>query len=160
MSGTTPDVEVAIDVAAPTERVWDLIGDPSRMAEWSPECDRVTWIGGASGPALGARFRGHNTRGWRQWTTTGTLIAYEEGHEVAWHVDLFGFAVADWGYRVEDAGNGQTRVTGSFTDRRSSVMAALGRLARGVSDTPAHNRAGITTTLERVRTAAESPATR
>ena len=160
MSGTTPDVEVTIDIAAPTGRVWDLIGDPSRMAEWSPECDRVTWIGGASGPALGARFRGHNTKGWRQWTTTGTVIAYQVGTEVAWHVDFLGLAVADWGYRVEDAGNGTTRVTGWFTDRRNAVFGALSRPTRGVSDTLAHNRAGITTTLERVRTAAEPPAER
>lgn len=158
MSDTTVDVVVTIEVDAPRARVWELIGDPASMAEWSPECDRVTWIGGASGPSVGARFRGHNTKGWRQWSTTSTVISYEEGTEVVWHVDFLGVAVADWGYRLEDAGGGRTRVTGSFTDRRNAVFGALSRPTRGVSDTKAHNRAGITTTLERVRAAAESPA--
>ncbi|MDA8340969.1 MAG: SRPBCC family protein [Actinomycetota bacterium] len=159
MSPDAPDVEVTVEIAAPRDRVWELIGDPARMAEWSPECDRVTWIGSASTPSLGARFRGHNSKGWRRWTTTGTVITFEEGRAVAWHVDFLGSAVADWGYRLEDTPDGGTRVTGSFTDRRTGLIAALGRPARGVSDTPSHNRAGITATLERVRAAAEASGT-
>ena len=32
-----PLVEVGLDVGAPPEVVWDLVRDPRRMAEWSPQ---------------------------------------------------------------------------------------------------------------------------
>ena len=43
-------------VEAAPERIYDLVADLPRMGEWSPECQRVEWEGGADGPAEGARF--------------------------------------------------------------------------------------------------------
>ena len=60
---TPTNDEVTIDVSAPPERVYGLISDITRMGEWSPECRRCEWIDGATGPAVGARFRGHNRLG-------------------------------------------------------------------------------------------------
>ena len=84
--GSAQEVSVRID-AAPA-RVWELIGDPTRMGEWSPECNRVTWSGGEGSPRVGAKFKGHNRLGWRRWTTTGTIVAFDPEREIGWDVDF------------------------------------------------------------------------
>jgi len=50
--------EVSRQIAAASETVWSLVADVTRMAEWSPTVQRVEWVGEASGPEIGARFRG------------------------------------------------------------------------------------------------------
>ena len=52
--------EVSVDIAAPPERVYELVSDIRRMGEWSPECKRCSWARGATGPAVGARFKARN----------------------------------------------------------------------------------------------------
>jgi hypothetical protein len=52
-------------MAASTERVWDLVSDVTRVGEFSPETFEAEWLGGASGPEVGARFRGHVRRNGR-----------------------------------------------------------------------------------------------
>jgi hypothetical protein len=151
----TLDVRTHINASA--DRVWALIGDPTRMGEWSPECRAVNWARGSTAPARGARFKGHNRNGWRRWTTTGTLVDYEPGRDVAWDVSLGLLAVAQWRYRIEPDGDGQAcTLTESFTDKRGGLVKRLGRVARGVSDTEAHNRRGMEQTLANVKVAAES----
>ena len=100
------EIEVDTHINAPPSRVWELIGDPTRMGDWSPECKRVNWTRRATRPELGARFKGHNRNGWHRWSTTGTLVAYEPGREVAWEVSFGPLAVARWGYRLEPDGTG------------------------------------------------------
>ena len=151
------DEEVRVRIAAAPARVWELIGDPTRMGEWSPECQRVTWAGGGDAPKLGAKFKGHNQLGWRRWTTTGTIVAFEPEREIGWDVDFAGFAIARWNYRVEaDAGGASCTVVESFHDLRNRAFRVLGPAARGVRDTAAHNRAGMEQTLARVKATAES----
>jgi hypothetical protein len=151
------EVDVSAHIDASSGRVWELIGDPTRMGEWSPECRRVEWVGGATGPCLQARFRGHNRQGWRSWTTTGTIVGYEPGREIAWDVGMVGFAVAHWGYRIDpDPGGEACTVIESFRDRRGSLFQALGPVARGVKDVDAHNRVGMEQTLARIKAAAEA----
>ena len=150
-------VEVNTYMAASPERVWDLIGDPSRMGEWSPECAQVNWTGATQGPGLGARFKGHNRLGWRRWTTTGTIVRYEPEREISWDVDYALFPIARWTYRIDPAPGGEgCTVVESFLDRRSSVPRRLGPLVRGVRDVPGHNRAGMEQTLARLKAAAEA----
>jgi uncharacterized protein YndB with AHSA1/START domain len=151
------EVEVTARIEASPDRVWELVGDPTRMGEWSPECRRVEWIRGATAPALRARFRGHNRSGWRIWSTVGTIVAYEPGHEIAWDVSGVGLPVAQWRYRIdpEPAGAACT-VVETFRDRRGPVYQALGPIARAVKDVDAHNRAGMEQTLARIKATAES----
>jgi uncharacterized protein YndB with AHSA1/START domain len=151
------DVEVTTHIDASSDRVWELIGDPTRMGEWSPECRRVDWVGGATGPRLQARFRGHNRQGWRIWTTTSTIVRYEPGREIAWDVGMVGFAVAHWRYRIDPEPGGEAcTLVESFRDRRGSLFQALGPVARGVKDVAAHNRAGMEQTLARIKAGAEA----
>ncbi|MGK2958896.1 MAG: SRPBCC family protein [Acidimicrobiales bacterium] len=43
-------VLVTREINAPVERVWEMVSDVTRMGEWSPENEGVTWLGGATGP--------------------------------------------------------------------------------------------------------------
>lgn len=99
--------EVTIRVDAPPHRVWELVSDPTRYGDWSPENTGARWIGGATGPAPDARFRGTNRHGLVRWVTTCTITECEEPR-------AFAFRVREnrmrWGYRIEADGAG-SRVT-------------------------------------------------
>src|SRR3981189_1981981 len=51
-----------VTMSAPAERIWNLIADVRNTGRFSPEVFESEWLGGATGPALGARFRGHVRR--------------------------------------------------------------------------------------------------
>ena len=75
-------------MAASADRVWDLASDITRVWEISPETFEAEWPGGASGPEVGARFRGHvwrNGRGPVYWTVC-TVVACDPGREFAFVV--------------------------------------------------------------------------
>lgn len=146
------DIVVTRTVDAPAQRVWDLVGDPARIGAISPECHRVDWLGGASGPAPGARFKGHNRKGLLRWSTTGTVVEYAPQREISWDVDLMGQSVARWGFRLTPEGDG-TRVEQFWQDRRSPLANVVGR-ARAW-DVPAANRRGMEETLDAIRRRAE-----
>ncbi|MGI8753821.1 MAG: SRPBCC family protein [Acidimicrobiales bacterium] len=151
------DLEVAIQIDAPPAAVWKLVGDPTRMGEWSPETHRVAWSKGTSGPAQGATFKGHNQLGWRRWSTAGTIVAYEPERQIAWDVAALGLPVARWGYRIQPGDAGGCTLVEEFTDRRGKLIAnVIGPVARGVRDTLAHNRAGMEKTVAQVKAVAEA----
>ena len=66
-------VSGSITVAARPEEVYALVSDLPRMGEWSPENTGGRWVGGATGPAPGARFRGTNRNGRHRWATVVTV---------------------------------------------------------------------------------------
>src|SRR5580693_1052626 len=53
---------VTVHMAASADRVWDLVSDVTRIGEFSPETFEAEWLGDATGPAVGAKFRGHVKR--------------------------------------------------------------------------------------------------
>ncbi len=149
---------MSADVAAPPETIWRLISDLNRMGEWSPECTGISWVGsspGAAGPSVGAVFKGRNRSGIRRWSTRGTIVAADPNRRIAWDIAALGLPGARWAYSIEptDAGS---RVTESWEDKRGGILSVLGRLATGIKDRPAHNEAGMRTTLERLKAAAEA----
>ncbi|MEY3619020.1 MAG: hypothetical protein RL726_1718, partial [Actinomycetota bacterium] len=64
------DVVVSKEIAASPEVVWEMVSDLTRMGEWSPENKGGEWIKGATGPAVGASFKGRNSNGKKSWSTT------------------------------------------------------------------------------------------
>ena len=151
------DVSVQAEIAAPAHVLYGMVADLPRMGEWSPECERVEWSGGATAAAVGARFTGHNRNGSRRWSTHGTVTRADPGHGFAFEVrSVLNLPVSLWSYRFVDAGDGRCLVTESTEDRRGAVIRLLGRLATGISDRESRNRETMTLTLERLRQAAEN----
>jgi uncharacterized protein YndB with AHSA1/START domain len=147
---------VTVHMAAPPEKVWALVSDVTKIGRYSPETFEAEWIDGATGPAVGASFRGHvkrNGRGPTYWTTC-TVTACEPGREFAFGVGTPGKQPLNvWSYRLDPAADGGTDVTESFrlADKVGlRVYWALLGWARGKT-----NREGMRTTLERIKAEVE-----
>jgi len=151
----TAVVAVTREAAVPPDRVYELISDVTRMGEWSPETTACVWLGGATGPEVGARFRGRNQIGWRRWSTTCTVSAADPARRFAFRVTSGPLRVAEWSFDIEPTPDG-CRVTESFTDQRGWLIRTGGALLTGVKDRPDHNRSTMVTTLDNL-TAAAAP---
>ncbi|MGH8894561.1 MAG: SRPBCC family protein [Actinomycetes bacterium] len=149
------DVEVSEPVRARPSVVWELVSDVTRMGEWSPETTSCRWLGGAAGPAVGARFRGTNQHGLLRWSTTCTVTAADHGQRFAFDVDFFGVPISQWGYDIAGTSDG-CDVTESWSDRRPAWMRVASVPVMGVADRAAHNRKGMQATLTALRVAAEN----
>ncbi len=63
---------VTVHMSAGANDIWNLVADVRNIGRFSPETFEAEWLDGATGPALGARFRGHvkrNEIGPVYWTT-------------------------------------------------------------------------------------------
>jgi uncharacterized protein YndB with AHSA1/START domain len=152
------DVSVTREIAAPPERVFEMVSELSRMGEWSPENTGGKWLGGASGPTMGAKFKGTNKSGRHRWSTLVTVTRCEPGRAFEFEVSSMGLKVARWGYDIEPNGTGCT-VTEHWTDRRGRLLATMGPVVSGSDHSGEFNRAGMQATLERLAAAAESVTT-
>lgn len=148
--------EASIRVNAPAERVYGLVSDLPRMGEWSPECVKCVWKGGADHAEPGARFKGYNRRGWRRWSTNGEVVAAAPGRELSFDISALGLPAARWTYVIEPAGEGACRVTERWEDQRGRLITWLGTIGTGVSDRATHNEAGMQATLARIKAEAEA----
>lgn len=137
------------EIAATPDALWAMVADVTRMGEWSPETARCRWLRGASGPAVGARFKGVNRNGKRRWSTVNTVQECVPGEVFAFETVAGPFAVARWEYRFVPSGTGTT-VSETWTDQRGRVARGLGKPVSGVEDRASHNRAGMEATLERL----------
>jgi len=149
------EVRVTEEIDAPADRVWEMVADVTRMGQWSPENEGATWLGGATGPAPGARFRGRNRNGRRTWQTTGTVVEADPGRLFSFRVTAMGLKSSEWRYRFEPISGG-CRVTESWVDRRGVLVRTVGRLATGVEHDAAFTMAGMEETLRRLKSVAES----
>ena len=145
---------VTVHMAAPADRIWELVSDVTRIGSYSPETFEAEWLDGATGPSVGARFRGHvkrNGKGPVYWTTC-TVLACTPGVEFAFGVGSAATPINVWRYRLEPSGDG-TDVTESFQLADKAPVRlywALLGWARGKT-----NRNGMRTTLERIRAEVE-----
>jgi hypothetical protein len=152
--------EAAVHMGVAPEKVWDLVSDVTRIGEFSPETFEARWTHGATGPAVGARFKGHVKRngvGPTYWTPCTVTECVEPGPDgrglFEFAVGLDGNALNTWGYRLEPEGDG-TRVTEYFRLTPKWYLRGywlvLGRL-RGRT-----NERDMRTTLERMKAVVES----
>ena len=152
--------EARIHISAPPEKVYDLVSDVTRIPEWSPECIRCTWIGGATGPAVGARFKGTNKRSFMRWSTKPRVVAADTGREFAFVANAVPVGdTTKWTYRFEPAADGGTEVTESFEivhDVPRYIV--LGERLMGIKDRKADLEVNMQRTLERIKKAAEGSA--
>jgi hypothetical protein len=145
---------VTVHMSASPDRIWDAVSDVTRIGKYSPETFEAEWLDGATGPAVGAKFRGHvkrNGKGPVYWTTC-TVMVSDPGREFAFGVGSAEKPLNVWRYKMEPAGDG-TDVTESFDLAPTPLLrfywAVLG-WARGRT-----NRNGMQTTLERIKAEVE-----
>ena len=151
--------EAQVHISAPPEKVYDLVSDVTRMGEWSPETARAEWIDGATGPAVGARFKGTNKRGLVRWSTKPEVVTADSGREFAFVTRGMGPSTK-WSYRFEGAADGGSDVTESFelVDDLPGYIRFCDRYLMGIKDRKADLEQGMQQTLERIKKAAEGSA--
>jgi uncharacterized membrane protein len=102
-----PTVQVQIWIDAPPQRVWALVSDIELMPTMSQELQSVEWLGGATEPAVGARFVGrskHEALG--EWATTSEVIECDPERVLAWAVENPQNPTAVWRFRLEPKDGG------------------------------------------------------
>jgi uncharacterized protein YndB with AHSA1/START domain len=155
--GTTGAATVHIE--APPEKVYAFVSDITRMGEWSPETVKAEWVDGATGPAVGARFKGTNKNGVFRWSTKPLVITADDGREFAFKTDWRGKDSTKWSYRFEPDGAG-TKVTESFeilNDVPGFITFAERYLMR-IKDRKADLERGMQQTLQRIKAAVQGSA--
>lgn len=145
---------ITVEINGEPAVVFSAIADVTRMGEWSPECIAGRWVGGATGPAVGAKFEGDNRVvvfgvTLKQWTTTSEVTACVPG-------EVFEFVAegyTTWRYRLQRSATGTT-VTESYVyeSQRGVQQFAYETLLRR----PATMVRGMERTLDRIKQAVES----
>ncbi|SDG50080.1 Uncharacterized conserved protein YndB, AHSA1/START domain [Lentzea fradiae] len=111
-------VTVELEVDAPATEVFDAIADPTRVPQWSPECVRVSWTGGANGPEPGARFHARNRAGDWEWDVTCEVVEVSRPETFSWIVVGFSddplLPSSTWRYRLTARPGGGTLITQTF----------------------------------------------
>jgi hypothetical protein len=151
-----PTISRSVPVAADPATIWSMITDLPRMGDFSPENVGGVWVDGATGPAIGAKFRGTNRNGGKQWWTRVRVVACEPDRLFTFDVRTpFGVRVSRWSYRITRTDDGcvlteQWYRVGSWVVRRF-----LGPRVTGRVDRPGYNVESIEYTLAAVKARAE-----
>jgi len=153
--GTTGEARTFVE--ASPETVYRVVSDVTRMGEWSPETTKCEWIDGATGPAVGARFKGSNKRGIARWSTKPKVVVADPGREFAFEVDTD----VRWTYRLAAEGSG-TQLTESFEMLRDIrwYYAFAERWVMGIKDRHADLERGMAETLQRMKRVIEAESAR
>ena len=113
----------SIEVDAAPEVVWQLVADITRMGEWSPECWKAEWEHGATGPAVGAHFRGWNRAGTYEWDAPCVVTECQPGKVFEFQIPPKGEVVTVWRFEFTPSGAGTT-LTESFVAPMINVAGA------------------------------------
>ncbi len=97
--------EESVVVAAPAQRLYDLVSDIARTGEWSPVCTTCWWDDDAEAGRVGAWFTGRNELEDRIWETRSQVVVADPGREFAWVV---GGSFVRWGFTLTAAEAGTT----------------------------------------------------
>lgn len=155
-----PTVEAEMFIDATPARVWELVTDIVGMGQWSPEYEGGIWLDGATGVAVGARFRGQNKRQDRQWESVSTVVEAEPGKSFAWAVGDPDNAAATWRFDLIAEG------TGTRVHQRVELGPGPSGLTQRISEIPereeevvaarvGEHRRNMMSTLDGIKSAAE-----
>lgn len=82
-----PEAHVERRVQAPPSRLWPLVTDIALPTRFSPELRHAEWSDGATGPALGATFIGHNRNSiLGEWQTISRVVELVPERVFGWAV--------------------------------------------------------------------------
>lgn len=148
---------VSLRMEASPEDVYTLVSDVTRTPEFSPEILKCTWLDGATGPAVGARFKARNkVSNGPAWNNKPVITVVDPGREFAFaRTEPFAGTI-EWKYVFEPDGTG-TLVTESYTVTKK--LSPVGWFIIGVLFGQKNRRAdlhsGMEETLQRLRHAVE-----
>jgi hypothetical protein len=142
------DYSDSIDIAVAPSAAFAAVTDLCAMGRFSPENTGGEWIDGANEPALGASFKGSNTRESSTWSTVAKVTSFKAPTSFAFEVTYKVFKIARWEYSIESTPTG-CRVTESWTDRRNALMRRSGD-ANGFTRAE-FTKDSIRTTLEQLK---------
>ncbi len=155
---TTDTVDRYIE--APPEALYGIIADVTRTPDYTPDIVRVEWLDGATGPAVGARFKAINTAGkGPKWSNKPVITVLDPNREIAWERTEKGGGTLEWRYRFEPEGTG-TRVTETYEIARPVGRIGwfiIGTLGRD-PDRMTTMREGLHESLQRLKRVAEADA--
>ena len=148
--------QVTLHINAAPDEVWKLISDITKMGEYSPEVVQAEWLNGATGPAVGARYRGQVKRN-EKWPflywTTCEITACVPGEVFEFAVVMRDRPVNTWRYDFRATDDGGTDVSESF-DLGDNLWTKIWRPLGGFLR-ERRNQRDMLTTLNRVKAIAE-----
>jgi hypothetical protein len=149
--------EASTTIEAAPDAVYALISDVTRTGEWSPECVRCEWVGDTKKATSGARFRGHNRQGSREWDMECVVDQADPGSAFSFHTERNGTARTKWGYRLVPDG-ASTRLTEWY--ERVAPAPAITRLVERfvMGGRQKHNDANVAASLLRIKSIIEGTA--
>ncbi|MFI2644896.1 SRPBCC family protein [Streptomyces sp. NPDC018610] len=136
-----PTTHREVRVAADPARVWEIVADVEAMTRWSPELVRVQWCDGATGPAVGARYTGHNQHPVNgEWRTVSEFTECVPARTLTWCVldpdgrygkasDDLADRMATWSFSLSPGPEGGTvlRQSATIGPGRSGLSAFIER---------------------------------
>lgn len=152
--GIEPLIEETVEVAAPPERVWALVSDLPRLAEWSPQVVR-SFVRGPRPVRRGSRLVNLNRRGLLVWPTRSEVVRFEPTRAVAFRIPE---NLTTWSFVLEPTELG-TRIV-HRREAPEGILPISYRLTEaflgGEESFQAELREGMRSTLARIRATAES----
>ena len=147
-----PTISRSVRLPVGPAEVWALVTDLPRMGELSPENRGGRWIGGATGPAAGARFRGVNRNGDLHWWTRVRVVVFEPERRFTFDVrSPFGVRVSRWSYELVPDAGGTLLTEHWYRVGNWFVRRILGPRVTGRDDRPGFNAESIEHTLAAVQ---------
>jgi hypothetical protein len=149
--------ELTLHMDAHPLEVYELVADVTRTPEFSPEIEKCVWLGGATGPAVGARFEATNRVRRGRWRNRPVVTVADPGRQFAFSRTEKMAGTVEWRYLFKPH-EGGTRVTESYEVTRPVSRLGwfvIGRVF-GCRDRRGDLRAGMRQTLEKIRQTAEA----
>jgi hypothetical protein len=104
----SPSADTRVHIDAAPDAVWEVVADITRQDRWSGEATKCYWTDSADRAVVGARFRGHNRKGFRRWNRTNEITGIEPGRTMVWRTlptKLYRDST-EWRVEVEPEGTG------------------------------------------------------
>ncbi|MPY60285.1 SRPBCC family protein [Streptomyces spongiae] len=156
-----PRVSCDVYIEARPSQVWALVTDIGLPARVSPELQRVEWLDGMEGPAVGACFAGYNHHRMNgEWRTVSHIVDLEEQRVFGWAVvdpdGRYGDPVPDpakplatWRFELEPQGTGtRLRQFARMGPGRSGVNLVIERAPEREEEIVAFRLAELRTNME------------
>lgn len=168
VDGTLPSASTLSGVAGETaertrtikaapDAVWAVIGDVTRMPDWSAELESVDLLAG-DGRSVGSRFRGNNSAEARSWSMECVIDVYEDGRALEFHTENEkGETRTRWWYRLEPTADGTAVTEGFFRVAKLGRLRALAE-RNLLGDRTEYNIRNIDESLQRLAEVIESQA--